>query len=350
MTKRGLLISLTGFFVILAPFSLLTVEPAHTISNKPKELKLYQAASESSGSSRFCIKPWIKNIQEATQNRIKIRIYGMASLGSPRESYELVKSGGAHMGGIVMGFFPGRFQLTNVIALPFIGFQNAEIASSVYWDLFEKFPQMRDQFQGVRVDLLHTDCSTVIGTRKPIRTLEDIKGMKIRALSGMPIEMLKAWGASPMLLPPGEIYTAMERGTIDGWMISWEGVSGFRLYEITDHFTLAPFYNAQMAQIMNLKVWNSLPEDIQKVFQKYGGAAGSRAYGKGFDEAGNETIELVKKMKNKDLYILPPDEVKRWRKASRPVWDTWIAEMDKLGLPGDEVLNETLNLIKKYSK
>ena len=119
--------------------------------------------------------------------------------------------------------------------------------------------------------ILYTDAPTPIGTNKAVRSIEDLKGLKIRALSGSPTEMLKSLGGYPILMSPGDIYTSMERNLIDGWMFSWEGCMGQRLQDVTTYFTTANTYEAALCLLMNQTAWDNLPSDIQKIIEEHNG-------------------------------------------------------------------------------
>jgi TRAP-type C4-dicarboxylate transport system substrate-binding protein len=310
---------------------------------------VYYHGSPSGGHALF-YQAWIKKVEEATGGRVKMTFYPGAVLGPPMEAYEMIKQGAVHMGCIIPGFYPGRFQLTNVVQLPFLGLPSGEVGSRIFWELFEKVPEFKADYPGVKVLNLYTDAPTPIGTKKPVRTAPDIKGMKIRSLAGAPTEMLKELGASPTLMPPGEIYTSMDRGVIDGWMISWEACGGHRLYEVTDYWTTAYMYQPALAFLMNLDAWKGLPPDIQKIFDEHAGAAGSAFFGREFDRYNDEVKTKVGAMKGKEIIELSPAEAKKWKQIASPVWERWLTDMKAKGLPGKAALDEAERLLKGYTK
>lgn len=348
MKKIGLS-TLFSSICILAVALLFTVIVAKPTPAETIKLRVYYHGAPRGGQSLF-YQAWIKKVEEATGGRVKMTFYPGAVLGPPMEAYTMIKDGAVDMGCVIIGFFPGRFPLTNVIQLPFIGLPSAEVGSRIYWSLYEKFPEFRADYPGVKVLNLYTDAPTPIGTKKPVRTAEDIKGMKIRALAGAPTEMLKELGAAAVLMPPTEIYTAMERGVIDGWMISWEACAGSKYWEVTDYWTTANMYQPALAFLMNQDAWNRLPPDIQKIFDEQTGAAGSRFFGQEFDRYNNEAKATVEKMKGKEIIKLSDEQVEKWKKITRPVIDRWLADMKSKGLPGEAVLAETERLLKQYSK
>jgi TRAP-type C4-dicarboxylate transport system substrate-binding protein len=316
-------------------------------AQQPIKYRFYFHSSPTGGHAYFFL-DWIKQVKEATQGRLDIVFYPGATLGKPTEAYQMVRSGVVELAVVIIGFFPGQFPLSDVIQLPFIDLHNGQVASRVYWGLYEKFPQFRAEYPGVKPLALYCDTPTPIGSNKPIRTMEDVKGLKIRALTGSPTELLKTLGGVPVLMPPGDIYTSMERKVLDGWMISWEACVGHKLFEVTNYYTAANTYQPALAFLMNPAAWDKLPPDIQKILEKYIGAAGSDFCGREFDITNGKDMAKVKAMKGKTVIDLSPAETKRWKEICRPLWDKWAANMEAKGLPGKAVLQETLNLSAKF--
>ena len=345
MKKKQLFRLLCGLFFLML-MSVFILPEVH--AQQPIKLRCYYHASPSSGVG-LLHQDWIKNVKEATKGRVEIVFYPGATLGPPPEAYEMVKSGVVELATIVPGFFPGRFPLTDVVQLPFLDLQSAEVASRVYWGLYEKFPEFRAEYPNVKMLIPYGDTPTPIGANKPIRTMENMRGLKIRALAGSPTELLKVLGGIPVLMPPGDIYTSMERKVIDGWMISWDICVSHKLFEITDYYTSANTYQPALCLLMNPAAWDKLPPDIQKIMEKYIGAAGSEFFGKGLDGYDQVCKAKVLSMKTKKVIDLSSEERKRWREACKSIWDKWVANAEAKGLPGKAVLQEAQNLSAKYA-
>ena len=338
--------------IYLLSFVLLIFAPSPDQTQaKEKQIKLrfYYHASPQGGQAEF-IKTWIKRLEEATEGRLDIVFFPGASLGPPMEAYKMIQSGVVDMGCIVVGFYPGRFLLTEVLQLPFLGLPSGVVGSRIYWDLYEKFPEFRNEYADVKVLILYTDAPTPIGSNKAIRSAEDLKGLKIRALSGSPTEMIKILGGSPVLMSSGEIYTSMERNLIDGWMFSWEGCMGQRLQDVTKYFTTANTYEAALCLLMNKDVWENLPQDIKKIIDEHSGIAGAEFFGKEFDRFNKLGIEKVRNMKGKEIIAITPEQTNKWKEICRPIWDNWLKDMETRGLPGNAVLNEAQRLLDIYAK
>jgi len=138
-------------------------------------------------------------------------------LAKGTDSWNAVKTGMADMGWCVHGFWPDMTPLADVMNLPNLQFKTAEKGSEVLWKLYEKYPEFQAQFKDVHVLVLHTSSPYfLITTKKQIKTLEDIKGMKIRALGGVATDQLKALGAVPMLIPMADTYSPRRDGCTVG--------------------------------------------------------------------------------------------------------------------------------------
>jgi TRAP-type C4-dicarboxylate transport system substrate-binding protein len=345
MKKRYLLKLLGSLFLAL----IILIGTYITVhAQQPIKLRCYYHASPTGGQAYF-YQDWIKKVKEATQGRLDIAFYPGATLGKPTEAYEMVKSGVVDMACVIIGFFPGRFPLSDVVQLPFLDLKSAVVASRVYWGLYEKFPEFKTEFAGVKVLMLYCDAPTPIGTNKPIRTMEDLKGLKIRSLTGSPTEMMKTLGGTPVLMAPGDIYTSMERKVLDGWMWSWEGCVGAKLYEVTDYYNPANTYQPALSFLMNPAAWNKLPPDIQKTMGTYIGAPGTEFFGKEFDRYNEMDMAKVKGLKGRNFTDLSPEEVKRWKETCKPIWDKWVAGVEAKGLPGKAILQEAQNLSAKFA-
>ena len=191
---------------------------------------------------------------------------------------------------------------------------------------------------------------------KEVKTLEDLKGLKTASPSPVEAATFAALGLATASMPPPEMYTALERGLIDCTWHEWEGAYlAWKTYEITKYRTanidLSTHTNLVM---MNWDTWNSLPPDIQKVFDEVGGFEKAREYGRIMDEMDEgfkqKVIEHDQKVGNPPVYYLPEDEKARWKEAVSPLYDQWVEGKEAAGLPGRAVLEDLLAFRDKYAK
>ena len=296
--------------------------------------------------------PWLKKVEEATKGRVKIEAYWSQTLAKGPETWNAVKTGVADMGWCVHGYWPGMTPLTDVINLPALPFKTGEKASEVLWRLYEKFPEFRNQFKDVHMLIMHTSAPYfLITTKKQIKTLEDIKGLKLRALGGVASEQMKAYGAIPVLIPMPDVYLALQKGIIDGMAAPWEATLAFRFYEIVKYYTMVPMSGAGLDSVpMNKQKWDSLPKDIQQAIMSVSGLEGSKFWGHNFfDTAEQGLLERIKQGNYQMVrYTPPPEELQRWVEACKPIWKEWVKSTEAKGYSSaQQVLDSALEIFKQ---
>jgi len=296
--------------------------------------------------------PWFKKVEEVTKGRVKIEPYWSQTLAKGPDNWNAIKTGVADMGWCVQGYWAGMTPLSDVINLPALGFKTGEKGSEVLWRLYAKFPEIQREYKDVHVLVLHTSAPYfLITTKKQVKTLEDIKGLKLRALGGVASDQMKALGAIPVLIPMPENYMAMDKGVIDGMAAPWEATLAFRFYEVVKHYTMVPLSGAGVdSVVMNKQKWESLPKDIQQAIMSVSGLEGSKFWGRNFfDTAEQGLLERVKQGNYQMVkYTPPPEELQRWVKVSMPIWDEWVKRMEEKGLPvARQILNSALEMLKE---
>ena len=300
----------------------------------------------------YCWQPLIKKMEEVAQNRIKINYYPGQTLCKGIDAWKATKSGVADIAWCFHGYWAGMTPLADVVSLPFLPFKSAEQASGILWQLYEKYPSIKKSFAENHIQLVWTsDPYFIITTKKQVKTMEDLKGMKIRTVGGPPTDAVKALGAVPMMIPMPDCYLALQKGVIDGMGAPWEAIEDNRLMEAVQYYTYVPLFHTYFSIAWNWDRWNSLPPDIQKaIMDKCGGITGSKYAGYNmFDTAAKEGPELVKKQGYTMVENTPPPaEVQRWQDvAGKPLWEPWVKRMEAAGYPeAREILNTVLDLIK----
>ena len=315
------------------------------------KLTLADQNTPTSWGAIHAMEPWVKRVEDATKGRVKIQIYYSQTLTKGPDIFNAVKSGVADIGWCFHGYWPDMTPLSDVITLPSMPFTKAEKGSEALWKLYEKFPSIQREYQDVKVLMLWTsEPYMLITSKKAVKTLEDIKGLKIRAVGGPPSEQMKALGAIPTLIPMPGNYEALDKGVIDGMGAPWEAIQGFRLYEVVKHYTRVPLSAVYFSMSFNKRKWDSLPKDIQQAIMSVSGLEGSKFWGRNFfDTAEQGVIEKVKAGKYEMIrYTVPADEVARWNKvAGQPLWEDWVKKMEGKGhKEAREILNATLGLLK----
>ena len=150
----------------------------------------------------------------------------------------------------------------------------------MFWKLYERFPEIQNEYKDVHVLTVWASSPYfLITTKKQVKTMEDLKGMKIRVVGGPPTQQMKALGAVPVLIPMPDTYQALDKGVIDGMGNAWEAIYAFKLYEIVKYYTMIPLTASYFTLSMNKQKWESLPKDIQHAMMSVGGLEGREVLG-----------------------------------------------------------------------
>ena len=343
MRTKSIFMSLALFGVILG-FAVVAAA-------KPITLTFANQNPDTSWSGMKAIAPWAKQVEEATNGKVKIQIFYSQTLTKGKDAWEATKNGIADISWCFHGYWPGLTPLADVISLPALPYTTAEKGSEVLWKLYEKYPAIQEQFADNKILLLFTSNPYIlITTKKQVKTMEDIKGMKIRMSGGPPTEMMKALGGTPMMVPMPDNYMSLQKGVIDGMGAPWEAIHGFRLYEVVNYYTETPFPAVYFSISMNKKKWDSLDKEIQDAIMSVGGLEGSKFWGRNhFDTAKDGVMEKLKSEgKSIDIYSFSDEERQRWiDTAGKPIWDQWVNKMKEAGHNNaQEILDTAISLSK----
>jgi len=298
-------------------------------------LRYAQQNPDTGWSTLNCVDPWLQQLEQATGGRVKIQAYHGQTLAKAKDLWNATKTGIADIGWICHGYYPNLTPLSDVISLPALPFETGEKGSEVMWKLYEQFPEIQNEFKDVKVLLFYTsEPYTLITRDKPVKTLEDLKGLKIRMVGGPPTEMVKALGGVPLLVPMTDAYISLQKGVADGMGTPWEAIHTYRFYEVVNYYTQVPFPAVYFSIVMNKDTWNSLPSDIQDAIMSVSGLTGSKFWGRNFfDNAKSVALEKIQVSGNGDhIYSLSPEERERWLEiGGKPIWAEWVKRMEENG-------------------
>ncbi len=339
--------------LLAVPFLLLALIPCQSFAQKAEvTLKVEHFLPAKSNAQTKLIQPWADRIMKQSGGRIAVEIYPSMQLGGkPPQLYDQVKDGVVDVVWTLPSYTPGRFPIVELFELPYVS-ASAEATTQALQEFSEKY--LKKEFSQVHPLLFHVPTPGIFHTvSKQIKTMEDLKGMKIRTPSATVTQSLEALGATPVGMPVPEVPQALATQVIDGAVLPWEVVSAIRTHELTKYHTQPGnergFYTSVFLFAMNKAKYDSLPADLKKVIDDNSGMNIAKEVGAAFDQADLAGQELGRKHGNV-FYTLPPAERERWEKTTQPVVADWVKKMDKKGLNGQEMLDYANNLIDKYSK
>lgn len=217
---------------------------------------------------KFFVQPFIDLVQKNSEGRIKFKYFSRGTMVQQHTVPNAVATGTVDIALTIMDTWAGRFKDASVTSTPVwnLSMQQSDKALAPGQPILKYFEK---QFAKDRVTVLALwDAGpTVIVSKVPIHEPDDIKGKVIRSLSKGGAEVLQALGAAPVVLNVGEVYGALQRGTIDGAMNGMQGAVGLKYSEVTK-YVLTP--NGVMGTlisgyVMNTRKLESLPPELQKV-------------------------------------------------------------------------------------
>ncbi len=288
---------------------------------------------------------WAKEVEKRTNGKVIVETYPGGTLLGAKEMMDGVIQGLADIGVVCMAYQPGRFKITNAISLP-LGIPNATIGSIVLWEIFNKYNP--PAFSKVKVITLFTSAPSNLMTKKPVRRLEDLKGMDIRASGGAAL-ILKKWGANQIGMPMSDVPEALQKGVIDGLFTSLEVMKDLNFAAICKYITVTNTVVYPFAVVMNRAKWNSLPDDVKKVINDLSKEQAIWT-GNYMDNHVKEAVKWSKEKYKVEVIHLQKDEKIRWEKPLKEIVSEWIKRMKKYGIPGDKLVKDIKALTEKYSK
>ena len=289
---------------------------------------------------------WAKEVEKRSNGRIKITVFSGGTLTPADQCYDGVVKGISDIGMSCFAYTRGRFPVMETLDLP-LGYPNGRVATRVANDFYKKFKPK--ELEGVKVLYIHAHGPGLLHTKKPVRSLEELKGMKIRS-TGLSSKIVSSLGGVPVAMPQGETYEAIQKGVVDGTFTPIETLKGWKQAEVVKSTTecYGVGYTTAMFVVMNLKKWNALPKDIQKIMEDISNEW-IDVHGKAWDQLDKEGRDYSKSLGNQIIPLTKAEDA-RWKRAVKPIINDYIKTSSEKGLPGKKAVAEAENLIKKYGK
>lgn len=302
-------------------------------SADPVTLKYADQNAENSWGAERGMIPWMKKVEADSNGTIKFETYFNETLTKGAQAWMSTRNGIADVAWNTMAVLPGKNQLATAVTLPALPAATPMEASRIAWKLYETQPTVAKPFDDVKILALFMSDVDNLVTKKPVKSMEDLKGMKIRTIAGACVDMLKALGAVPVVMPMPDVYMALQKGTLDGVMADWEPIQGFRFYEVAKYVTTnTPFSYSLFTLIMNKNKFNSLPAEARAALEKNSGLEASASLSENFAYSAREVAQPLKNEGKVEIYELPASERQRWIEVGGvPAWEKWVKDSEKKG-------------------
>jgi TRAP-type C4-dicarboxylate transport system substrate-binding protein len=253
-------------FAVLAVFILFSIVPVAQAQQKTITLN-YSNILPPTHKISLAAEEWCKEIEKRTNGGVKITMFHGGTLTPSTQTWDGVVNGLSDLAVSVFSYHRGRFPLTEFSDLP-LGIKNSIIAGKLFNEYYKKFKPK--EMEEVKMMYLHGNPSSIVmTTRKQVTKLEDLKGLKLRVTPlGTPIA--KALGAAPVAMPMGDAYDALSKNVVDGGLLPYESLEGWKLGEVVKYTTETwpVAFTSAWYVIMNKQKWNSIPPEWQKIIEQ----------------------------------------------------------------------------------
>ena len=293
--------------------------------------------------------PWFAQMKKLTGGEIDISYFNPNTLTPLNDHFDSTANGTLGLGGNDVSRTAGKFPLSTVMTSPGLA-PSAECGSMIMYELVKKYPAMAKEYADIKLLWNWASATFQIHTTKnPVKTMADLKGMKIIAWSRDSAHILSALGANPVLIPPTDTYLALERGMADGVLCPLAPVVSYKINEAVKYTTICDMMVSGFWVGMSWDLWKSLPKNIQKAFLDTTGEKMARASGKTLDEGAARDSVMLKK-KGHTFIVLSKDEKAKWLDATKSIREAWIKDMEGKGYKqARAIMDDAFKLSAKYA-
>lgn len=310
-----------------------TLALALTAGAQAETLRYAHFMSATSWQNEVIFQDWADAVEKAAGEDLEVEVYPAQTLGKAPAGYDNAMMGIADIAWTVQGYTAGRFPLSQIMELPGL-FDTGAVGSCAFQKLYDS-GALDAEYDETHVLFVHThDPGHLHTADKPVSTLADMKGLKLRRPTQVVGTLLENLGAEPVGLPAPNTYEALQRGAIDGYMLPWESVESFRLAELSNYHTEFGFYALAFVATMNKAKYEGLSAEAKAAIDANSGMDWAVTAGRGYDEAGAKVLAELRETST--VIELSEEERAAWGEAAQAASDAYIAELDGMGLPGTE--------------
>ena len=285
---------------------------------------------------------WCKEVEKRTSGRVKVEYYAGQTLTKARQCYDGTVEGLSDLGFSVLAYTRGRFPVMSAVDLP-LGYSSGKAATQVVNAVYNKFKPK--ELSDTKVMYLHAHGPGLVHTKgKPVKKMEDMKGMKFRG-HGTSALVVSALGGTPVPKPMPETYQMLQKGVVEGAVYPLEANKGWKLGEVTDYATAAfsAAYTTSFFVVMNKDKWNSLSAEDQKIIEEIN-KEWIVKHGDAWDSSDSEGIRFFLNQGGQ-IIGLDKKEAARWKKAVSSIIGDYVKKLNEKGLNGQEIVDFTVKTL-----
>lgn len=284
------------------------------------------------------LSPWAKQIAEMSNGSFKIKIYPGGQLGKgPAKQYKRALDRVAEITFAVQGFTAGLFKATELAELPGISV-NAVDSTRRMWAAYD--PYLKGEYSRIKLlGLWAIDRPILMTKKKPIKTLADMKGMKIRTPSKLQARVVAAMGGTPLAMPITKLYNALDRGLVDGVLVSPTALKTFKIQEVTKYFTIGlPFGGTTMMMAMNKDAYNELSPAHKDLIDKTTGPKWSERPSQVYMKGHARAMKFLKESDKHEVLTMSDAEQAKAMAAFKKLETTIVKELESEGIKAGDAL------------
>ena len=283
-----------------------------------------------------------KGVEQRTGGEIKVRIYWANSLVHAKEVLEAVQVGTTDLGHLAVSYFSDKLRLATVATLPFSVSDPVKMRNRML-RVIDKVPEVRqewERFGHVAVSVFST-ASYQLPSRTPIRNLAELKGKKVGGFGRIVPKLMHAVGAVPVSTTGGEMYQALQRGTIDARVLSYEASKRFKLYEVAKYVSEVDLGGLAGVNLITINRgrWESLTPEQRKIILEVGEEAGAWEA----QAMKDGDVQFKQELQSKGMKVVKfsRDDRNKWKNhpAVKKIAKDWVDAREAQGLPGKRVLS-----------
>jgi TRAP-type C4-dicarboxylate transport system substrate-binding protein len=307
---------------IVAIIALFTALAGNALAQVPVTMRVGHFLPPKSLTHSKLFLPLAENLNKDSGGRIKATVYPGGSLGrSPAQQLQLVMDGVVDIGFIVQSYTPGEFPDNSLLELPLL-MRTTRDASLVHQRLYER--GLLRGYDKVKVIGLATTSAYGLHLNFPYNTLDDLKGRKVRAATGIQSQIVSALGATPVGgIAVTQTAESLSRRLIDGTLLGWESMHTFRVLSVTTDHVEFPLGFTPVMVAMNRAKYDALSPELKRVVDKYCGTWVAERIASNYDAMGNAALAEAHKTAGNRVIELSDAEDKRWEAALTPIVEGW---------------------------
>jgi TRAP-type C4-dicarboxylate transport system substrate-binding protein len=291
------------------------------LADEPVQLRYGDPGPTDASIHTDLVAPWADKVNKESGGTLDVKVFVGYSLVNMVNTLDRVANGVADLAFCILGPVSSQFPKTLVATLPFEA-ENAHEAGLALQRLYDK-GIISDEWTKVKPIGFGVFANASYHTIPPVKTMADLKGLKISVQGRLASETLQALGGTPISLPINEVYESLQRGMVVGAAIGWPAAVSFKLTDLAHNHVMASLGGEAAIMIMNNQTYAKLSGKAKQTIDANIETPYTNWFNKVIDDTERDNIAIAQKMGNQTLYKLPPDELAKWKKQVEPVIGAW---------------------------